>query len=93
MRARQVSIPHHARNVQVFDNQNLASIHERLGGLVDQVSAGVSHPTVKSRAPRRMQRGEHPGQRLVLRPPTKLGPDPSPGTERLGQESPLAAGV
>ncbi len=44
-------------------------------------------------ARRRVQSCKNPGPRPVPRPPAKLGPDPRPGTELLGQEPPLALGV
>ena len=45
-RPRQVSDPHHSRYVQVLDHEDLAMLNKGLGGLVDEVSAGVGDLTM-----------------------------------------------
>ena len=36
-----MSILDHARDIQVFDHQNLCSVHKGLGSLVNEVSPGI----------------------------------------------------
>ncbi len=50
-RPRQVSVPHHSGDVQVLDHQDLASVHQSPGGLVDEVSPGVDDLAVGIREP------------------------------------------
>jgi len=38
---REETVPHHPRDVEVLDHEDLRSVHQGLGCLVDQVSSGV----------------------------------------------------
>ena len=36
-----MSIPHHSRDVEVLDHENLASVHKGLGCLMNEMSSGI----------------------------------------------------